>query len=163
MAGRVREAERKTYGFFQRLGCIAGTVIFGLVFLGPLLQAFLPQIIAVASAAAAVALAVAVVKIVRAVKRRKAEQRQNSARQGTGPQQNYAPPPQRPITDTRAVYRALLDLPPDFTQDALRERYRFLAKRYHPDQAASAPPEERRQAEEMMKQLNEAYEKLKVT
>ena len=58
-------------------------------------------------------------------------------------------------------YRNLLGLNEHFTQNELKESYRRYAVKYHPDQYANADSGERQHAEDIMKQINDAYEYLK--
>jgi DnaJ-class molecular chaperone len=57
----------------------------------------------------------------------------------------------------------LLGLSERFTYDELKNAYRQCAEKYHPDLHANAPPYEKRHAEEIMKQINDAYKYLKST
>ncbi len=52
----------------------------------------------------------------------------------------------------------VLGLSPDATDDEIKEAYRTLAKKYHPDNYAGNPLSDL--AEEKMKQLNEAYDQI---
>jgi DnaJ-class molecular chaperone len=54
-----------------------------------------------------------------------------------------------------------LGLPPDFSRAQLKAAYRAMAAQYHPDRYSQAPVQERQNAEEMMKKINEAYHVLK--
>jgi hypothetical protein len=67
----------------------------------------------------------------------------------------FAPP------DSLSLYRNLLGLGPRFTGEELKVAYRRCAAMYHPDRYASASPNERQNAEDLMKKVNEAYERLK--
>jgi DnaJ-domain-containing protein 1 len=58
-------------------------------------------------------------------------------------------------------YRKLLGLNEKFTQNELKDAYRVCAVKYHPDQYAHADTRERQHAEDIMKQINEAYAYLK--
>jgi len=55
--------------------------------------------------------------------------------------------------EENALYKALevLDLPPFITKDELKNRYRDLAKKYHPDVSEDV---------KRMSEINEAYELL---
>jgi hypothetical protein len=57
----------------------------------------------------------------------------------------------------------LLGVSERFTYDDLKNAYRQCAENYHPDLYANASAHEKRHAEEIMKQINEAYEYLKGT
>jgi DnaJ-class molecular chaperone len=48
-----------------------------------------------------------------------------------------------------------------FTGDELKAAYRSAAAMYHPDRYASSSRDERQSAEDLMKKVNEAYERLK--
>ena len=52
----------------------------------------------------------------------------------------------------------VLGLTPDATDDEIKEAYRTLAKKYHPDNYVNNPLADL--AEEKMKQLNEAYDQI---
>lgn len=54
-----------------------------------------------------------------------------------------------------ADFYQILGVPPDADAENIRQRYRFLAKAYHPDRFTE--PEAKAQAEEEMKRINEAY------
>ena len=58
-------------------------------------------------------------------------------------------------------YRKLLGLNEQFTQKELKESYRRCAVKYHPDQYANADSQERQHAEDIMRQINDAYAYLK--
>lgn len=55
----------------------------------------------------------------------------------------------------------VLGLEPGSNQDAVKAAYRRAALRYHPDRVQSLGEEFRQLAEERMKEINEAYEKLR--
>lgn len=63
--------------------------------------------------------------------------------------------------DTLSLYRNLLGLGQRFTADELKTAYHHTAAKFHPDHYASASPSERQNAEDLMKKVNEAYERLK--
>lgn len=54
----------------------------------------------------------------------------------------------------------VLGVAPGASREAIKRRYRELVTAYHPDKAANTTPEIRRLAEEKMKEINGAYEKL---
>jgi curved DNA-binding protein CbpA len=55
----------------------------------------------------------------------------------------------------------LLGVSEHFTYDELKNAYRQCAGKYHPDLYVNAPAHEKRHADEIMKQINDAYEYLK--
>ena len=56
-------------------------------------------------------------------------------------------------SEENALYKALqiLDLPPFVTKDEIKQRYRYLARKYHPDINIDS---------EKMQEINRAYELL---
>jgi len=65
--------------------------------------------------------------------------------------------------DPLSLYRNLLGLGTRFTSDELKTAYRNCAAMYHPDRYASSSRQEQQNAEDLMKKVNEAYERLKST
>jgi preprotein translocase subunit Sec63 len=63
--------------------------------------------------------------------------------------------------DPASFYRNLLGLKLHFTHDELKKSYREAIGKYHPDRYGASSPRDRENAEMLMKQVNEAYEKLK--
>jgi curved DNA-binding protein CbpA len=63
--------------------------------------------------------------------------------------------------DLLSFYRNLLGLKLRFSHDELKKSYREAVGKYHPDRYSSSSPRDRENAEVLMKQVNEAYEKLK--
>jgi hypothetical protein len=63
--------------------------------------------------------------------------------------------------DLISFYRNLLGLKLCFSQEELKKSYREAVGKYHPDRYGSSSPRDRENAELLMKQVNEAYEKLK--
>jgi len=63
--------------------------------------------------------------------------------------------------DLISFYRNLLGLKLRFSQEELKKSYREAVGKYHPDRYVSSSPRDRENAEMLMKQVNEAYEKLK--
>jgi flagellar biosynthesis component FlhA len=64
---------------------------------------------------------------------------------------------------TRRSYKTpyqILEVPPTASRAEITKAYRKMAKLYHPDRVAELAPEFRDLAEERMKQINAAYEKL---
>jgi DnaJ-domain-containing protein 1 len=55
----------------------------------------------------------------------------------------------------------VLGLPRTATKEEIKRRYRQLVAAYHPDKAAGATPEIRQLAEEKIKEINAAYEKVR--
>ena len=86
-----------------------------------------------------------------------------SSRKTTGEQtkkqSSYQDNSARP--DLLAFYRNLLGLKLRFTQAELKNAYLDAVKKYHPDKYGSSSKRDRDNAEMLMKQVNEAYEKLK--
>jgi hypothetical protein len=64
-------------------------------------------------------------------------------------------------SDLVSFYRNLLGLRLRFSQDELKKCYREAVGKYHPDRYGSSSVRDRENAEMLMKQVNEAYEKLK--
>jgi hypothetical protein len=58
------------------------------------------------------------------------------------------------------VYYDILGVKPNATKDEIIKAYRQKIKEYHPDKFMNQPEWVRKQAEEMSKKLNEAYEAL---
>jgi preprotein translocase subunit Sec63 len=63
--------------------------------------------------------------------------------------------------DLFSFYRNLLGLKLRFSQIELKNAYREAVGKYHPDRYGSSLPRDRENAEMLMKQVNEAYGKLK--
>ena len=63
--------------------------------------------------------------------------------------------------DLISFYRNLLGLKLRFSQEELKKSYREAVGKYHPDRYGTSSPRDRENAEMLMKQVNEAYEKLK--
>jgi hypothetical protein len=63
--------------------------------------------------------------------------------------------------DLMSFYRNLLGLKLRFTHDELKKSYREAVGKYHPDRYGASSSRDRENAEMLMKQVNEAYEKLK--
>lgn len=55
-------------------------------------------------------------------------------------------------------YGKILDLRGSVTRDDIKDRYRKLVARYHPDKVQHLGEEFQRLAEERMKEINEAYD-----
>ena len=70
-------------------------------------------------------------------------------------------PPYTPQTDIRPTdpYE-VLGVPQGASQDEIKTAWRRLAKQYHPDRAAGLGPELKALAEQRMKEINAAYERL---
>jgi curved DNA-binding protein CbpA len=60
-------------------------------------------------------------------------------------------------------YYSLLGLPPTASKEEVKRAYISLAKRYHPDLSSNFPENDKNHAEEMMKEINEAYSVLSDT
>jgi preprotein translocase subunit Sec63 len=80
----------------------------------------------------------------------------HAANTGAGQPRSAGQTPPDPL----AVYRAFFGLPPQYTKSGLKAAYRAMAARYHPDRYSTATSAEQQAAEDMMKKVNEAYEKL---
>jgi len=63
--------------------------------------------------------------------------------------------------DLISFYRNLLGLRMHFSHEELKRSYREAVGKYHPDRYGASSPRDRQNAEMLMKQVNEAYEKLK--
>ena len=63
-------------------------------------------------------------------------------------------------TSPRSDDRILLGIPSDATTDDIRTAYRKRAREYHPDKVATLGADLQRLAEERMKAINAAYERL---
>jgi DnaJ like chaperone protein len=57
-------------------------------------------------------------------------------------------------------YYRVLGLEPGASPEEIKKAYRNLSRKYHPDMVASLGEEFRRDAEEKMKEINEAYDRL---
>ena len=64
-------------------------------------------------------------------------------------------------TDLIHFYRNLLVLKLSFSHEELKKSYREAVEQYHPDRYGTSLPRDRENAEMIMKQVNEAYERLK--
>jgi len=62
----------------------------------------------------------------------------------------------RPKTENE--YARILGLRGKVTREEIRQRYRALAKQYHPDRVADLGPELKEIAEKKMKEINQAYQ-----
>jgi len=80
---------------------------------------------------------------------------ENTNREKINHANSFTPP------DPLSIYRNLLGLGPRFTSDELKTAYRNCAAMYHPDRYASSSRQEQQNAEDLMKKVNEAYERLK--
>jgi hypothetical protein len=64
-------------------------------------------------------------------------------------------------SDLLSFYRNLLGLKLKFSREELKKSYQEAVKKYHPDRYGTSSQRDRANAEMLMKQVNEAYEKLK--
>jgi curved DNA-binding protein CbpA len=64
-------------------------------------------------------------------------------------------------SDLLSFYRSLLGLKLRFSQIELKNAYREAVGKYHPDRYGALSSRDRENAEMLMRQVNEAYEKLK--
>ena len=60
----------------------------------------------------------------------------------------------------RSPYR-ILGVEEDATVDQIKQSYRTLVKKYHPDRMVKYPPEEQRKAKEKFIEIQDAYERIK--
>ena len=73
------------------------------------------------------------------------------------------PDPEPPLSAENAQiigWYTTLGLPPYATVQAVKKQYRRLAKKHHPDLAASADPKDAAAHEDRMKRINIAYENI---
>lgn len=82
-----------------------------------------------------------------------ARERYNSQRQG----QRGAGPRPRPKGPT--AYQ-VLGISPQASQKEIKQRYRTLAKKFHPDVVQRLSPERQEEARNKMQQINQAYDKI---
>jgi hypothetical protein len=160
---------------FYRAGLAGGGALFALSCLGPVFEKaapFLPLIVTVVAALAAGLLVKAVFNAL--VNNRINQSYRHSAGGGSGapggqqprqpkPGAGQAPPkhePPPPPPDSKVMYRKILGLGEGYTADELKAAYRDCAAKFHPDRYVNASEGERRRAEEMMKNINEAYHAL---
>jgi len=64
-------------------------------------------------------------------------------------------------TDLLPFYRSLIGLKLRFSKAELKNAYREAVVKYHTDHYGTSSPRDRENAGILMKQINEAYEKLK--
>ena len=62
--------------------------------------------------------------------------------------------------DTNSAY-SVLEIQPSSTDDEVRQAYRRMAMKNHPDKVATLGPEVQKAAEEKFRQIQEAYETIK--
>ncbi|NNC82154.1 MAG: DnaJ domain-containing protein [Flavobacteriales bacterium] len=62
--------------------------------------------------------------------------------------------------EVNSAYK-ILEIDPSVSNDELKQAYRRMAKRFHPDKVASLGDEVRQGAEEKFKKIQEAYEQIK--
>ena len=79
-----------------------------------------------------------------------------SYRQGGGYQRTGT------YTSNRSKYYRILGLKDGASQEEIKKAYRQLAKEHHPDKFANASDTEKKYHESKMKEINEAYENLKI-
>ena len=65
-------------------------------------------------------------------------------------------------TSNRSRYYRILGLKDGASQEEIKKAYRQLAKEHHPDKFANASDSEKKYHESKMKEINEAYENLKI-
>ncbi|MDR2476205.1 MAG: J domain-containing protein [Treponema sp.] len=155
-----------------RAGLTAGGVMFGISFLEPVLAAvspFLPLIAAVLTGLISGLVVKGIFNL--AVNTRLNQSYRYSAndsasggsaasrgQQTRKPKQHAGQEP--PPPDPKVMYRKILGLGERYTLDELKAAYRDCAAKFHPDRYVNASERERRRAEEMMKNINEAYHAL---
>jgi len=64
-------------------------------------------------------------------------------------------------SDLLSFYRSLLGLKLSFSHEELKKSYHEAVRKYHPDRYGTSSQRDRENAEMLMKQVNEAYNKLK--
>jgi hypothetical protein len=159
-----------------RLAFIGGSAIFAFALLEEFITPFIPLIVTVLGSLIAGSLVRSI--FIRMLNKRlfseyrytdtnantnrqSARSRTNNTRDETTFNENinrenpFAPP------DSLSLYRNLLGLGLRFTNEELKAAYRRCAAMYHPDRYVSASPGERQNAEDLMKKVNEAHERLK--
>lgn len=72
-----------------------------------------------------------------------------------------SPPAAKPSPSPLAAAYAVLGVTSAATPDQVRKAFRERAQQYHPDKVAHMAPEFRAVAEQKMKELNDAYERVK--
>jgi hypothetical protein len=87
--------------------------------------------------------------------------RTSSNKNGTKKQKENSSHGNTTQIDLISFYRNLLGLKICFSHDELKKSYREAVRKYHPDRYSSSSLRDRENAEMLMKQVNEAYEKLK--
>ena len=65
-------------------------------------------------------------------------------------------------TSNRSRYYRILGLKDGASQEEIKKAYRQLAKEHHPDKFVNASDSEKKYHEDKMKEINEAYENLKI-
>lgn len=65
-------------------------------------------------------------------------------------------------TSNRSKYYRILGLKDGASQEEIKKAYRQLAKEHHPDKFVNASDSEKKYHEDKMKEINEAYENLKI-
>jgi uncharacterized protein (DUF697 family) len=175
----VNRATDRLQNGITRIAFLGGTVIFGAALLDDFLSPFIPLIVTVLGSLIAGTIVKAIfVKLLNRrlfsqyrytstnTKNNNTKSRTTNKRNDTEPNEQinnqeterenpFAPP------DPLSIYRNLLGLGARFTSEELKTAYRSAAAMYHPDRYASSSRDERQSAEDLMKKVNEAYEKLK--
>ena len=166
--------QKALYNRLYRIGYIAGGSIFALSFLEPILSQAAPFIPLIVTVAAGLAAGLLVKAVLNAMVNKKLNQSyrysandSDSASPGghggkTGQRAEHESPKREapPAPDVKFMYRKLLGLGESYTAAELKAAYRDCAAKFHPDYYVNASEAARRRAEEMMKNINEAYHAL---
>ncbi|MDR2490045.1 MAG: J domain-containing protein [Spirochaetaceae bacterium] len=177
----VDQMQKKLY----RAGMVGGGLLIGFSFLEPVLAAVSPFLPLIAAVLSGLITGLVVKGIFNFAVNTKLNQSyrysDNDAGSGTGggsaaasgqrtqkpkqraeeePPRREPPPRPPPSPDSRVLYRKILGLGEQYTPDELKAAYRDCATKFHPDRYVNASERERRRAEEMMKNINEAYHAL---
>jgi hypothetical protein len=137
----------------SRLAFLGVFSLFAFAYLGEFIVLFIPLVITLAGSIIS-GLLVRRIFVFLLNKRLTSEYRYTNENT-TNSEKPFTPP------DQFSLYRNLLGLGPRFTGEELKTAYRNNATLYHPDRYALASLNDRQNAEDLMKKVNEAYERLK--
>ncbi len=84
-------------------------------------------------------------------------QMRNSHNSQNSTNAKYTPP----VSDKNQVFYKILEIKPGASQDEIKQAYKHLVKKWHPD-LFFKNPKLQLQAQEKFKEINEAYKKLSV-